>query len=1066
MRLPLTRKILTWAVAVDLLRVFQVVGAGTSDDFFETRIRPVLAEHCWECHSATAKKVRGGLRLDSREALLQGGETGPAIRPGDPGKSLALAAMEHRDPDLAMPPKKPRLPDPILSDLRQWIADGAPWPVSPKAGDTTDTNGKPAFDLQARKTKQSWLWHSPTLHPLPKIAGKAWPRTELDTFVLAGLESAGLKPARDADPRTWLRRVHFTLTGLPPSIEEQDRFLADTSSRGRERVVDGLLASPHFGERWARHWMDLMRYAESRGHESDYPIANAWQYRDYLIRAFNQGVPYNQFLMEHLAGDLLPKPRLNPVSRANESVLGTGWAFLGEEVHSPVDIRQDECERVDNKVDVFTKSFLGLTVGCARCHDHKFDPIRSRDYYALCGFVLSSGFRQARFETMEIEKQIGSELNTLRERERPHFAKALSRRLQSAAKEPGFLNRLEAALLHNRNASRLERQTLKASTAVRVLMDYTDPTTTWWRTDGEGFGRAPVKPGELQLDGPIRLATHGAATRDPFWNRLKNAPDNQDDSGALAATSRSGRMLRTPTFTLTNGMLHYLIRGKARVYAAVDSHLMIEGPLHGRLMQTFEVNAEEPAWVHHDLTPYAGHRAHVEFGPVGDAPLELLKVVEAPAPPGNPVPPLQELFGDSSAANPPSSSQLRLTWNRAIDALEQNRITALPNAAGHAALINLALQDPQISATSNKLNSVRERYLASRDRLATRLPWVSHTAVTWLDGSGVDENILIRGKPGRPGPVAVRSLPEVFSGSKPINSVNTSGRLELGNQLADPDNPLVARVFVNRVWHHVFGRGLVATVDNFGALGEAPSHPELLDHMARGFVTADQWSLKRLVKKLVLSRTYAMSSAASDPQAEQADPDNRLLHRMPLHRLEAESIRDTLLAVSGTLDRKLLGPPVPVHLNEFVVGRGRPEASGPLDGAGRRSLYVAVRRNFLQPTLLTFDTPTPFSTVGRRNVTNVPAQCLVLMNDELVHQEAKRWAARSLKAQPNLSPELRIHRLFCEAYGRPPTPGEVAACLDTRTELESLRTGSRAAQDSWGDLCHALLNANEFIYVN
>jgi hypothetical protein len=280
-----------------------------------------------------------------------------------------------------------------------------------------------------------------------------------------------------------------------------------------------------------------------------------------------------------------------------------------------------------------------------------------------------------------------------------------------------------------------------------------------------------------------------------------------------------------------------------------------------------------------------------------------------------------------------------------------------------------------------------------------------------------------------------------------------------------PENPLVARVLVNRVWHHLFGRGLVPTVDNFGALGEPVTHPELLDQLAWQFVHEDGWSMKRLIKRLVLTQTYSMSHRAADPHADELDPANNLWHRVPIRRLEAEAIRDSLLAVSGRLNPAVGGPPEPVYLNEFVVGRGRPEKSGPLDGDGRRSLYLAVRRNFLSPTMLAFDSPTPFSTVGRRNVTNVPAQSLALMNDPLFHEQARVWAQRLLNELPGASPAVRVAWLFESAYSRLPTPTESSECLGALAELQKLHPGDDGNVELWTDLCHALLNANEFIYV-
>ncbi|MDB6041334.1 MAG: hypothetical protein JWM99_5175, partial [Verrucomicrobiales bacterium] len=365
-------------------------------EFFEKRIRPVLVEHCYECHSASSQKVKGGLRTDSRVLLLKGGESGPAIVPDKPEASLLITALAHRDPDLAMPPKKPKLQDSVIGDFERWIREGANWPDDETIAAAP---GEPkGFDLTERKRRLQWIWQTPQRQEAPLVKDTRWPLGAVDRFILARLEKEGLQPAPPAAPEIWLRRVYFALIGLPPSPEELAAFLNDGSPEAREWVVDKLLASPQFGERWARHWLDLVRYAESRGHEGDFIIPNAYEYRDYVIRAFNADVPYDAFVREHIAGDLLSKPRRHLERGFNESILGTGWAFLGEEIHAPVDTRQDENDRIDNRIDVMTKMFLGLTVSCARCHDHKFDAISQRDYYALAGFFISSGQRLARFE--------------------------------------------------------------------------------------------------------------------------------------------------------------------------------------------------------------------------------------------------------------------------------------------------------------------------------------------------------------------------------------------------------------------------------------------------------------------------------------------------------------------------------------------------------------------------------------------------------------------------------------------------------------------------------------------
>ena len=1066
-------------------------------EFFEQRIRPVLVEHCHECHSASAKKVQGGLRLDSRAALLAGGDTGPALVPGKPESSLLIRALDHTERDLAMPPKRAPLPEPVRQDFRRWVAAGAPW----TAGETPEAPAKDKFNLEERRKAQAWLWEPPQRQEIPAIRRTQWALDPIDHFILKPLEERWLRPAEPVTDAVWLRRASFAVTGLPPTPQDQQRLEHEAGPEARANAVDRLLASPHFGERWARHWMDLMRYAESRGHESDFGIANAWQYRDYLVRAFNADVPYDRFLVEHLAGDLLLRPRLRPGTDHNESVLGTGWAFLGEEVHSPVDIRQDECDRIDNKIDVFTKSFLGLTVACARCHDHKFDPIRSQDYYAMSGFILSSSYRQVRFEAMENNRRMAQELRAVRDRQLPALARRagtvlrpsaqrLSQTLtdaleakQAPAETAAWAAELQRArtnrqhLLHPlvQPEARGEAPSIDADPGPRLrhIADFTRPDSQPWMADGEAFGRGPLPAGTLVAgltEGrPIaRIVDLGAARRDAFWNRLSNSPGNENDSGRIGSAGRAGRMLRTPTVTLQSGRLHYLIRGRAKVFASVDSHLMVEGPLHGALNQTFDTgDSLEPQWVSHGLEAYAGHRVHLEFGPDGDRELEILKVVESETTPRwKPV-----ALVDGARRDTPMSGLVDALQKRALEACDwlEGRTTNTPPTE----VLRWAdwwLQHPELSAlaTDAEYRKLSRQLARDQETLAGKVTWQSRTAVAWMDGTGVDEHVLVRGKPAKPGILAPRSLPAVFSGAKPIQPADGSGRLELARQLADPANPLVARVWVNRVWHHLFGRGLVATVDNFGALGERPTHPELLDHLAWQFVHVDRWSTKRLIRRLLLTQTYAMASRDSDTRAPELDPANQWWHRMPVRRLEAEAIHDALLVVSGRFNPAMAGTPVPVHLTEFVIGRGRPDQSGPLDGDGRRSLYTALRRNFLPTTLQAFDFPTPFSTVGRRNVTNVPAQSLAVMNDPFFHQQAEVWARRLLAEWPQADNATRIRVLFAQAYNRPPTAAELDSCQATLSELKAFHADKAAGSvdpGPWIDLCHALLNANEFIYL-
>jgi len=958
---------------------------------------------------------------------------------------------------------------------------------------------------QARqKDRQPWLWQAPQRQQVPDVPG----RTDIDRMLLAKLREKQLEPAPLVAGDVWLRRVSFVLTGLPPEEAAMRALRERDDKAARAAIVDQLLAGPHFGERWARHWMDVMRYAESRGHEDDFLIANAWQYRDYLIRAFGADVPYDVFVREHLAGDLM-EARRGP-GGSNESVLGTGWAFLGEEIHNPVDLRQDECERVDNKIDVLSKAFLGLTVACARCHDHKFDPITQSDYHALSGLVLGSSFRQVRFETMEQEREVAAKLAEVRRRHAPAVGKAYAEVLRGLAdalrktagrpaggvvteEEPsgggtfaGWWQReREAAAadvshpLHavvrllaeprssepGRFAEALAQHRPGApgelSAGAVVLADYREPGRTPWKADGPAM--VALAAGEPLVGTPERpwagLAVSGMAWRDAFWNPLSSAPGTEMDSGELGAAGRSGRTLRSPKFSLRTGKLHYLMRGKFQVYAGVDGHVMLTGGLHSRLRAEFDTGAAW-RWVTHDLSPYAGHRGHVEFSPAGEGDAMLMMVVDAAE-----VPAVPAVVPWWPEAEPSSPEHLLEMLGKAVAGVADVMASGRAPAGQDLALADwMVRQAGSAGGDMARVAAAAAGQFRETAEIASTVRWQSALAVSWADLTGTDDPVLDRGKHQKPGEAVPRGLPEVF-GTPRIAVRESSGRAELAAQLTDPANPLVARVMVNRLWHHVFGRGIVPTVDNFGWLGERASHPEILDHLAWQFVREDGWSVKKMLRRLVLTDAFARSSRAAHAGSEAADPGNVWLHRMPVRRLEAEAIRDAMLVVSGRFNPRQGGPPVPVPLNDFVVGRGRPAASGPLDGDGRRSIYTAVRRNFLPTMMVAFDYPTPFSAVGRRNVTNVPAQALVMLNDPFVRAQAALWAARMLAALPQAGDAERVTWLFETGLQRVPREPELAAAMASLAEMRSLQDGDDRAQAAWVEFCHGMMGAGEFIYL-
>lgn len=999
-----------------------VESAATAADieFFEAKIRPMLIDHCYACHSGQAKKLQAGLRLDSRQGMLQGGDSGQAIVPGQSAQSLLIDSVKYES--FEMPPDQ-KLPAEDIANLERWIQMGAPWPdeATPSAAVATSE-----FNLQ-RRAQEHWAWQPLRPPALPRTRDEAWPRTDLDRFILAKLEEANMAPAPDADRSELLRRLSFDLIGLPPSLDETTSFLQDRSDNAIERLVDRLLQSPHFGERWGRHWLDLVRYAESRGHEFDDDAENAFQYRDYVIRALNTDVPYDQFVREHIAGDLLEKPRLHPTEGFNESILGTGFWFLGEWVHSPVDIRKDECDRFDNMIDVMSKTFLGVTVACARCHDHKFDAISTEDYYALSGYLQSSDFRQVRFDTIEHHRSLAQRLAELDQ----HYQNAIER------------------LLVTQPIDRVDGDEPCAE-AINCVVNFATVTENEFLQDGFLFGSRPRRAGEVILsatsDSPtLTFVEHTAAVNDLLWSGLSSIRQPHAQSRSeLSKIPRSGRTLRTPTFELQQPELVIRVKGTGHVVACVDSHRLVAGPLHKETVRPIKAGTN---WLRMQLGRYVGHRMHLEFTPAQDAPQDTQqddnkhvgKVARTDA-----------LLEVSVVLQGPSDHDLRV-----IEEQEQSQAQLAQQR--HAQLEELLATDTR---TATELRRLTQAWAEQRQSIRASLQLSSRLAMAMLDGTGEDDHILIRGSSANPGRTVSRHFLTAIVGDRPAQIETGSGRLLLAEQINARDNPLTHRVIVNRVWHHLLGRGIVTTTDDFGVLGLPPTHPDLLDYLANRFL-AEGRSLKSLIRSIVLSRTYQMSGRASLANLER-DPTNQRWHYRPPKRLEGEVLRDSLLALSGRLDATPFGPSVPIHLTDFMDGRGRPKDSGPLDGNGRRSIYIAIRRNFLSPMMLTFDSPIPFSTMGRRNSSNVPAQALILMNDPFVRQQSQLWAQRGLAENAGTDSESQLIQWFyLTAFARPPTELEVPVA--SRFVRDRSQNVSRL--ECWSDFAHALINTKEFVFV-
>ena len=1005
------------AVGADPVLQRSGVAAQADLDFFEAELRPLFVQHCSECHSRAAGDPEGGLSFDSRAEFLAA--EGVAVA-GRPDESLLVKAVRY-DGDLQMPPDG-KLPKAAIETIEEWVRRGLPWPDDATTTGTAKA-GVEAFEI-ARRKAEHWCWHPPRVTPAPEVRNTAWCTSDIDRFILARLESAGIEPAARASPETLVRRAAEVLTGLPADPADISRLAANADPDAFDRYVDQLLASPHYGERFARHWLDVARYGETRGHEFDFIIPNAWQYRDWVVKAFNDDLPYDQFVREQIAGDLVERPRIDPRTGANQSVVGTGFWFLGEAVHGPVDIAQDEADRMDNCLDTFGKAFLGLALGCARCHDHKFDAISNEDYYALSGMLMSSSYRQVPFETLEANRSLARRLdaadNDARRRLLPLIAAAVGPEAVSLADRPP------------------NPEGIPPTAGETLIADYTrGEESTPIIADGAAWGRSPVPAGEPLLlpeveglPGELRVEPLGHARSDAVWSATRSTGER--DPAPLGSVDRAGRVLRTPKVVIRDGVLWHRVRGHLQIFVVVDGHLLLSGgPIYGGHVITVDTKAEWK-WVRQDLRKdlawEGGRVVHVEYAAVA---------------------------GEVSVAE-------------TVARLEQPQRTDPPLPAA----INRRLAEPGFDWNAPAARRAVDEAVAvaeARNAILADVKLESATAPAILDGNGIDQYVLLKGSTARRGELAPRRFLEAIDGPcQPVWPKQSSGRGQLADRVLDPANPLTSRVIVNRIWHHLFGRGLVPSTDNFGKLGEAAADPlaqSLLDTLAVRF-REEGFSLKRLVKEIVTSSSWRMSSSRNGLAVEK-DPLNLLLHHYPLRRLEAEAVRDKILAVSGRLDRTVGGPSVEVFITPFHDGRGKPK-SGPLDGAGRRSIYTKIRRNFLPSFLLAFDMPVPFQAMGRRNLTNVPGQALTLMNDPFVSQQALLWARRMLRDE-SMPPEARVEIMYREAFARGPTVAERATALEFLAAQAAEHGVSFADEPrheaTWADFAHAVFNTKEFIFL-
>ncbi len=933
-----------WAyVAVLFIVVARPVASCAADDqagiaLFEAKIRPVLIRECYSCHSDRAKAVKGGLRLDTREAVRAGGDSGPIVVPGKPEESPIIEALRHEG--LAMPPKG-KLPDAVIADFARWIELGAPDPRN-----TAALPARPAaIDIKAGQ--RFWAYQAPRAHRPPVVVDPSWPSSEIDRFVLAGLEAKGLHPAPDADRSTLARRLAFDLTGLPLPSEEVDAFVADPAPDAYERLVDRLIASPAFGERWGRHWLDVVRFGESltlRG----FVFPNAWRYRDYVIEAFNSDMPFDRFIREQIAGDLIAADSWDDRRR---EITATTFLMLGNANLEEQDKRQLDMDVVDEQLDTIGKAILGQTIGCARCHDHKFDPIPTRDYYALAGILAST-----------------------RSLEHANVSKWLEVPLPVSESEEAAIRRREAAI---------------AAVEARLKAEKS------------------------------RLARLGRGTRGPL--PIDRAPGVALDD----AKARKVGSWTMSTYNATYIGVGYLHDGNAG---------------KGEKTITFQPEALETGsydvWLAY--SPGANRSASV---------------------------PVTVFSADGE-----TTIQINMKATPAIDDryVSLGRYRFEQNGQGFVMIANEGTTGYVVADAVCFIPASEARRSRSGPAVDMRPLQPNHPELKRLKAAGPTRPMAmtVRESP-RPGDVRVHIRGSVHTlgdrvprgflriamlGPAPEIPSDQSGRRELAEWLGSGRNPLTARVFVNRAWHWLFGAGLVRTTDNFGTTGEPPSHPELLDDLATRFAGEDGWSVKRLVCRIVLSRTYRLSSAANaDPKAAGVDPENRLVWRQNRRRLDAESIRDAILSVGGALRRDMGGPSFPAGLTADYGFRY---------DQTRRSVYVPVFRNALPELFEVFDFADPSMVVGRRNISTVATQALFLMNHPFVLDQALR-ASRRLLAGPDRDDSARAARAYRWTLGRPPTPAERELVVRFVAGAAGVRP-----EEAWAMVFQALFSSVDFRYVN
>jgi hypothetical protein len=980
--------------------------------FFEQHIRPALSEHCYSCHSEGAQsegKLKGGLFLDTRAGVLKGGDSGPAVVPGKTAESLLVKAIRWEDLDTQMPPKK-KLPAELVVHLEQWVAMGAP---DPRSG----TAGTARRQINIAQGREHWAFKPLRPSAPPEVSSTSQPRTPVDRFIFAAQEAAGVSPSPPASKETLVRRVYFDLTGLPPKSEDVVAFTENADPRAFSKVVDSLLDSPQYGERWGRHWLDVVRFAESGGYEFDGFRQGAFHYRDWVIRSLNADVPYDEFVRLQFAGDLLNPNKI-------EGAAATGFLVAGP---YPGQITAKTKERIrydqlDDMLSTTGSAMLGLTIGCVRCHDHKYEPIPQSDYYNLAAALAHTEQAEVKIERATPEQERASKTyaqkSALLQKSLSDFASGDFPGLYAAWKKTNSLKPGDMAgrwqVFDVASASAENAHLASASGGVVLYVDHKtkddvynvkvrtlQKSLRFFRLEALAAEQFPKKGPGLSDNGNFVLADFKATVR-PLDPGLKAKPVALKLKAVQASFEQKG-------FPLAKSVDNDLSSGWA-----VDPQ---QGKDHAAL---FEVD---------------GGTAGFEGGTEIEFQLRF-----------------KGFFGlgkfrmafSTSAVSPELEAGAQPQ-----DAEELLSVETLPSGAGLEAL---ALWFGRFNASAGALASAWQAHTSDA-------PKREYVQIYSTKAGGADVYLLRRGevdnKAGLAAPGFVQVLSQADASRWTLAAADKSGaaapavhpRVALGRWLTDSEKGaghLLARVIVNRVWQHHFGKGLVATPNDFGVQGEKPSHPELLDYLA-GELIRGGWRLKSLHRLVLNSAAYQLGNPVPGKSASQ-DPDNKLFWHQPSRRLEAEAIRDSLLQLAGSLDPRPFGP-------------SETRLENP-----RRSVYLRVRRSELIPFLTLFDAPEPVQSVGARGLTTVPTQALTLLNSSFVRDTATKLAARV--SSPDIPPEAALARAFHMALSRPPNEAELAKFGTYLRQQLGQNPSRETTAKALAQTCLALLCTNEFIYVD